>query len=292
MKVTSFDEKYHQVPEVQGLRELILFPGCDRKIPNSSVWVVSPHQFYMPEILGDDVGCGIVCFITEELDPKQAADAAYDHLKKQNVLGRGNHFVDFCSPLETYVMETEPHNLMLIHTDGKSQDPSIPKNFREAEKKTKKAEEFRQGLGETLLDKIGVKGKLMGDWTHNSIEQTDEHAIYRKGAIKTKHRKIHPLPANLGEKIWFYTVTQDNMPPHNSMPHGTGRAGPTSKLKVAPEEAAKLRKRIYIPEGISDSSLRPEHPSCYNNLENTMDRLREYTHSIGECTIRSYVGHV
>lgn len=284
----------------EGLEEVVLFQSGEirkNNIPNGSVWKFSPknHQ-YQEDILGNDVGCGMLAFSVSPVDPKEAGDKFYDFFRTNPILGRGNHFVDFCSELDTSHLEEiavpKNENIILLHTDGKSYDPSIPKSVEEAQAKEKKAVQFRQDLGENLAGILGTDFKLIGNWPHNSVETDETQVIYRKGTIKTTPENIHVLPANLGEQILFYTVEQSNLPPYSSLPHGTGRAGSRGDLKATEEAVAELRSKVYIPSGISNSSLRTEHPSCYNSYEEVVQRLTKYIIPIGICRILSYVGKI
>ena len=190
-----------------------------------------------------------------------------------------------------YIKEN-PHNLLIVHSDGKSYDNSIPTSVYEAKIKQDHAELFRHMLGDSLSHAMGVEPEFLGNWTHNSVEETDNKVIYRKGVIKVSEGNIYMLPSSLGAKIWFYTVREGHMPPYNSMPHATGRSGPRGSTKVTEETAAELRKMVYIPEQISNSSLRTEHPSCYNGYDGIINKLREFIVPLGSSKILSYVGKV
>lgn len=284
----------------EGLEEVVLFQSGEirqNNIPNGSVWRFNPqnHQ-YQEDILDNDVGCGMLAFSVDPTDPREAGDKFYDFFKTNPILGRGNHFVDFCSELDTSSLEESPvqkmGNIILLHTDGKSYDPSVPKSIEEAQEKEKKASEFRKNLGENLARILEVDFQLIGDWPHNSVEKNDTQIIYRKGTIKIIPEKIHVLPANLGEQIMFYTIDPSNLPPCASLPHGTGRAGPRGELKATETAIEELRTKVYIPLGISNHSLRTEHPSCYNNYEDVVQRLTKYIIPIGVCRILSYVGKI
>ena len=183
---------------------------------------------------------------------------------------------------------------MLVHSDGKSYDPSVPENLTDAINKQKSAEEFREKLGLELADIIGVNGELIGNWTHNSVETSEEtgKVIYRKGVVKTEPNKLQCLPASLGKELAFYLVDENNLPPHSSMPHATGRSKPRGEGKVSLEQANSLRDLVYIPEGISDSSLRTEHPSCFNDFDKIVTSLGEHIILYGQSKILSYVGKV
>ncbi len=94
------------------------------------------------------------------------------------------------------------------------------------------------------------------------------------------------------------------LPPYCSMPHATGRSGPRGEMKVSLEEIREMRCQPqipYIPSGISDTALRSEHPSCFNNFDKILEKLKypisehfqeNYFIITGQSKILSYVGKV
>ncbi|MDP7115771.1 MAG: RtcB family protein [Candidatus Woesearchaeota archaeon] len=295
-------ETHYDPPDFAGLKEVVRFPDGEfkkpstRDIPNSTVWVFDSGWGYVPEILGDDVGCGMAAFAIDPVDVRDATDIMYEHLKGQSILGRGNHFVDLCGPIMNggrIVGSEEDHNILFLHTDGKQGDTTVPVDFRQAQTRQRQAEEFRTELGGKLAHRLGVNYSPLGNWTHNSVE-TNGKTIYRKGAVKVQPKKTHFLPAHLGAHIWAYTVDPDQMPPHDSLPHGTGRVGRRGDHKVSVEEVETLRDMVYIPKGISNASLRTEHPTCFNGFDKIVEHLGRgrYIKSIGETKIQGYLGKI
>ncbi|MDP2750016.1 MAG: RtcB family protein [Nanoarchaeota archaeon] len=295
-----FNEVHYLAKPFSGLEKVFVSPDSEIKrnqIFNSSIWQFNGDAAYVPEILGNDVGCGIAIFMTEKIDEKSAADLTYEYLKSNSCLGRGNHFIDFCSGIKTGLASIDSNqncNIILIHTDGKSIDSSVANSTAEAIKKQETAGDHRLELGATLLEKIGIKAEFLGDYNHNGVEQNNGKTIYRKGAIKTVPEKIHILPASLGRPIWVYTLGADS--PFKHMPHGTGRVAPTGETKVSVEKVKELRKEVYIPHQISDASIRAEHPDCYCDFKKMLSYNTSYSGtdliSLGEIKILSYVGRV
>lgn len=314
VKVINFADSFYRPSSSlsQGLEALVRFPDGEFKhndIPNSTVWVYTSDRAYIPEILGADVGCGIAAFFINEVDPREAADIVYHRLFKRKILGRGNHFVDICSPYDSSVASF-PHNILLVHTHGDSN--KTPSTIREAQERQRAVEKFREELGEELATSIGSSFcELMGNWTHNFVEEDNGTIIYRKGVVKVMSEKVYVLPAHIGARIVFYAVSdrmidgiQLQMPPYNSMPHATGRRGPIGVTKVSLDTVAAMRRDPsipYIPPEIRDTSLRSEHPSCFNDDDKIFERLRyqltenfdrPYTLLLGSCIIKGYVGKV
>lgn len=294
--VNLTDRYYHANGAFPGLEKLVLFPGGKAKqgIPAGSVWVFNGNHSYDSKILHDDVGCGMSAFfLNRDIDPKQSADDIAKYLKGKNVLGRGNHFVDICGAFNPIEGEYPYHYMLVVHTDGKSIDNKIPETFEQAQERIKSAVELRKDLGNSLAKTIGAKRvELFGDWPHNTVEFSDGKYIYRKGTIKVTPEKVHILPAHLNSSILFYTIHKDDVPILSSMPHATGRKGPISEHKVSVEKARGVRKNIHIPDMISDSSLRSEHPDCFNDMTKIARSLGKQIVTLGDTYIAAYVGKI
>jgi len=296
MKFTDYNLQKYEIPPAlrEGLEEFVRFSDGEFKrgeIPNSSAWVYTLNEHkYRTEILWNDVGCGMTAFFLKIDDVKAAADTFYQYVNGKNILGRGNHFIDICSPNEL----THGHYILILHTDGKLKNVEVPSNLEAALERQTQAEKLREDLGQELAGQIDSEAQILGNWTHNSLEVNDSQVIYRKGLIKVQPHKIHILPAHLGAKVLFYTVNPDDPLPLSSFLHGTGRSGPRGEMKVTSAVAEEIRKLVYIPEGISNDSLRSEHPSCYkdqNHILSVFGRGRQVI-PVAESTILAYIGKV
>ncbi len=296
VNVISYEDNFFYPPKWPGLEEVVRFPDGEIRnssLPNSTVWVFDSHGHkYQPGILANDVGCGMTGFILGDIDHQKSADAIYAFLRRKRIIGGGNHFIDLCAPIESVTdLHPKPYKVMLIHTHGP--DRSTPDTIEEAQDKQRRAESFRQELGQELAALLESPCELMGDWTHNSVTVENNRVVYRKGVVKAEIGRMYPLPAHLGAKILLYTINPMNPPPHSSMPHATGRSGPLGDTKVSAEETGILRQMVYIPPEISVQSLRSEHPSCYNDYQKIFRRLRDDNNffvPLGEMKILSYVG--
>ena len=296
IEIKDYSRGFYYPPEFEGLVKLLRFPDSEVKrsgIPNGTIWIFNNCHSYEPRILGNDVGCGMAAFVISEVDPKEGCDKIYESLKDTNFLGRGNHFVDICSAIQSPHLDyTTAHNVLIVHSDGKQlQKEEGPISFEEAERRVRDACRFREELGQSLSDIIGASScETIGNWPHNLVYRKDGFIFYHKGVIRTEAEKVHILPASLGQKIILYTVHQAKMPPHESMPHATGRIGPTGENKVSLEKVEELRRQLYIPKGISSSALRAEHPDCFNNFDGILSILGEYMVTLAEIKILGYIG--
>lgn len=316
-EIINFADGFYYPPNhlQKGLEALVRFPDGDVKskhIPNSTVWKYdAQNHTYIPEILGSDIGCGIAAFFISEVDPRAAADILFRLLHGKGIIGRGNHFVDICSAFSSSSdsINYPPHNILILHTHGR--ENKVPTSITDAKEQQDFAKRFREELGEELAHKIGSsKCRMLGNWTHNSVEETNSAVIYRKGVVKVTPEKVYILPAHIGARIVFYTISDQQgfqMPPYDSMMHATGRKGPIRQTKVSLEQVAAMRHDPaipYIPPGISDSALRTEHPSCFHDYEQIFEKLKyrlqkskhgleeTYCMLVGSCIIKGYVGKV
>ncbi len=290
VKIENYGDLSFYPPPIKGLEKLVLFPDgeCKRKgVPNSSIWCFNNASFYQPWILANDVGCGMTAFVIGDVPVELSAETIAAYLADKNILGSGNHFVDICTPLFP-----GPSKMLLIHTDGKKRDPDAPQTFDEAQTRVKRASALRVELGHELADLIGTRANVYADWPHNTVEFEKGQVVYRKGVINVTPEKEYILPVSLGSTILVYAPNPDNMPPMNSMPHAAGRRIPRGQGKVAIEKVAEIRTLAYIPDRISDTSLRSEHPSCYNTIRSITRKFVKSMLTIGELRILAYIGKI
>ena len=291
-------DRHHLLHDFEGLEEVVLFPGADSEpIPNGSAWIFAEQASYEPEILENDVGCGMSAFYIERLDDEKrqrAADAAARIIQETGAFGRGNHFVDFCTDLTFIEQETDSDlDILLIHSDM-SADKRSPATLEDAQARTRTASERRYDLAERIA-RAGAFTlyESMGDWPHSTIEvRGDGKHVYRKGLVRAEENRLYALPAGIGQPIILYTLHSGRTPPAHSMPHATGRSGRRGATKVSIEHAREIRESVYVPQTIRDASLRTEHPSCFASFDAIFEHLSRYMVPQGEMRIAAYIGKI
>jgi len=292
VKIIDYSHRHFRPKITDGLEELVLFPDSEFKkqgIPNSSIWIFN-NPNYQPQIFENDVGCGMALGFISPVDVPQAAEKIAEFLDGKRILGRGNHFVDICTGFPE--SETQ-HMELLIHTHTTGEAERVPQTIEEARSRVEKASQFRLALYKQLVSVIGAKGsEQVHDWPHNTIETEDGRVIYRKGVIKVQPNKIHLLPSSIGSTIYGYSVLEASMLPYNSAPHGVGRRGPRGETKVSLADAASVRQYAYVPTRISNSSLRTEHPSCFNSTANIFELWGKHMVCLGDLRILAYIGKI
>jgi RNA-splicing ligase RtcB len=80
----------------------------------------------------------------------------------------------------------------------------------------------------------------------------------------------------------------------NSMSHGTGRAMSRSDCKPIADtyDFASLRKRVLIPEGVENTSLRTDGPFAYRDLDECLALIDDYVEVVTRFGVIGYMGHL
>src|SRR3990167_4729837 len=149
VEIVDLDKSsYYRPPAFPGLKKLVRFPDGEFKhsdIPNSTVWIFDNKEHrYVKEIHMADTGCGMAAFLIKPVDHKVAADRIYTYLNGQNVLGRGNHFVDICSAIESLTENYQPHQVLVVHSDGKGKLTEPATSLEDALIRQERAKTFRE----------------------------------------------------------------------------------------------------------------------------------------------------
>jgi len=223
----NYGSIYYYPPEKMknGLQELIIFAENATKhgIPNGSLWVYDAKSRYFPEILMDDIGCGVTSFIISAMEYSDAV--IMDILKVVDEIhvdiGHGNHFIDFTTEHPKAEKSPIRTNMLFLHTDF-NKDKTVPKDHFEAMQMEKQASERRIDYLDRVVRLLGIKGDVYKDWVHNSLSWKDDRWIYRKGCIdldRTENEGI--LLLNPFEGIYLYVGTFEAF--YSSAQHATGR---------------------------------------------------------------------
>jgi RNA-splicing ligase RtcB len=80
----------------------------------------------------------------------------------------------------------------------------------------------------------------------------------------------------------------------NSISHGTGRKMSRSDCKPLSDnfDFAALRRRIMIPSGVDDSSLRTDGPFAYRDLDECLSLIGDYAEPVSRYSVIGYMGHL
>ena len=170
---------FHPTPSLLNeLNMVLVFNENTKKrdIPSGSLWVYETKE-YKPEILKDDVGCGISIFLLE----KGVGKTDFLEVAQTYSIGGGNHFLNY----STYNSEFES---IVLHTDM-NKDKKTPKTVSEAIDMQDSASRQRQEIGENIIRDLGIKGRILYDIPHNTVELKEDKTIYKKGITDSKKNK-------------------------------------------------------------------------------------------------------
>ncbi|MFT4310186.1 MAG: hypothetical protein ACMXYC_00990 [Candidatus Woesearchaeota archaeon] len=229
----------------KGLQKVVTFPEVSSRklIPNGSLWMYEPDTPYNPDILRDDVGCGITTYLCEKIpDITEVAQLLSD-----TQIGRGNHFVDICHFDNEY-------DLIALHSDL-NEEKKHPQTFKEAKNRMNEAR-YRRGIViESILERLEIKGSLWKDWTHNFVDVHEDRIVYGKGVVDTKkHNGFGLMGLNPTQGLLLFRQSANN-DIDGYMQHGLGRIPekrignyfiPLNKkccYLIPPEELQRLQNR-------------------------------------------------
>jgi RNA-splicing ligase RtcB len=217
---------------------------------------------------------------TKDFDRKLWDNIYYDlkeNKGKLGDLGSGNHFLD---AIEAY---KDDHLYFLIHTGSRNESKIVdhlvdkPSRFDEVFNDVCTwAENNRIAISEIIARHFGKLESIV-DRNHNNFEYTDEGILIRKGAVRVNPGDLTVLPSNLDGDVVLVRATEKVSETFNSLNHGTGRVMSRSQAKEHAEkyDYEALRKRVYIPEMISNASIKTEAPFCYRDLDQCLELISD-----------------
>ncbi|MDF2879715.1 MAG: ligase RtcB family protein [Clostridiaceae bacterium] len=292
---------YSWLPHDLRAEKIVFFPdACPGKSPLPTGTTVLTKQEDWRKYTLSDIGCGMLLIKTKinktEFTTKDW-DSVYSLLKNntnsKGHLGSGNHFLTAYSSNTSEVY-------FLIHTGSRLEGKEInslidnPIAFnREYSNVIEWAKENRIAIKE-LIDKVFGKSQLILDTVHNSFEETNEGVIIRKGSVKLNKNDISVIPSNMDGEMILIKATENIDNALNSISHGTGRVMSRGEAKKYAEifDYEELRNRIYIPNSISNDSIKTEAPFCYRNLDECMSLISEYVIEIERFNPFAYIGQL
>ena len=80
----------------------------------------------------------------------------------------------------------------------------------------------------------------------------------------------------------------------HALSHGTGRALSRAECKPLAEayDFTALRRRVLVPTGVQDTSLRTDGPFAYRDLDVCLELLEGYAEEIERFAVVGYMGHL
>lgn len=308
MKVINYSAEYDSLlyswlPHDLDAEMVVFFPdACPGKSPLPTGTVIKTKQENWRRFAVSDCGCGMLLAKSKTKVSdfnKRYWDSLYKDLKankgKLGDLGSGNHFLD---ALQSY---DDDFIYFLIHTGSREESKivegliDLPSKFDETFLSVCDwAKENRAEIAR-MIEKYFGKLDIILDKNHNSFEILDDSSvIIRKGAVKLLPGEKTVIPSNMNGDVVLVEANKEIENVLNSMSHGTGRVMSRSEAKEIAQnfDYDYLRKQIYIPEMISNASIKTEAPFCYRDLDECLKLIEKLVVEVRRFSPFAYLGQI
>lgn len=294
---------YSWMPHGLQADEVVFLPdACPGKSPLPTGTAVLTRQPDWRKYAISDCGCGMRLLRakrpTSDLNIR-LWDALADRLRankgRLGDLGGGNHFLDALAPYDG----DELH--FLIHTGSRNEsghvDAFVDRGI-EFDQEFDRVVEWAAANRAAIQDEIeAVFGpvELVLDLPHNTYEALPEGgAIIRKGSVHLQPGELSVIPSHMTGDVVLVRATEAVVRILNSLSHGTGRKMSRGDCKPLADafDFAELRKKILLPTGLADASLRTEGPYAYRDLDECLALLNGYVDEVSRYGVIGYMGHL
>jgi hypothetical protein len=257
------------------------------------------------DLVLSDIGCGIALarssmdwdYFNSHLGLwDQVADRLKANKGNLGDLGSGNHFLDA-------VVDEDTRVYFAVHTGSRDQaarlKPMAYVSEDKFEEEYQQVSVWAQKNREKVIDFLkNIYGdlELVLDRRHNSYFKdllTGGITVY-KGAMRLEPGQSGVIPSSMEGEMLLVTGSDNLKTIDNAMCHGTGRVRSRSESRLdAPDyDIAALRRRIYIPDSISDSSVIPERPDGYRKMSEVRPFIEQFAHVQKVLTPVAYIGQL
>lgn len=305
---------YSYIPSELDYKKIVFFPDvCEGKSKITTGTAVLTNDSNWREYTLSDVGCGMTLLestLTFDDFSNEDWDKLYNLLRtnKSNLgqLGSGNHFLDAVVSLSNEKI------YFVIHTGSRLEGNNLHEYLdnhikfdKEYENVVNWAYENRMAI-KSIIEKVFGKTTIILDKVHNSFEKLsnchtigdsiskDGEIIIRKGSVKLLENELTLIPSNMDNDMILVKANSKINDCLNSLSHGTGRIMSRGDAKEVAKnyDYSALRKRIYIPEGISNDSIKTEAPFCYRNLDDCMALISDIVEEVDRFSPIAYIGQL
>lgn len=291
------------LPHDLAAEKVVFLPdACPGKSPLPTGTAVLTRQPNWRRFAISDCGCGMRLLRSNvacrDFDLRRW-DAVADRLRrnkgKLGDLGGGNHFLDALEPYEDGPIH------FLVHTGSRNESghvddlTELPEQFdAEFNRIVGWAVDNRAAIQEALGEVFGPLDLIL-DLPHNTYELLEGGGvIIRKGSVQLRTGELTVIPSHMSGDIVLGRATDKISEILRSMSHGTGRRMARSECKPLADafDFGALRKRVLIPTGVADSSLRTEGPFAYRDLDECLSLIQPYVESVARFAVVGYMGHL
>ncbi len=291
------------LPHDLSAEKVVFLPdACPGKSPLPTGTAVLTRQPDWRRFAVSDCGCGMR-LVRSKLTPEELSEDVWDGIANRlrinkgylGDLGGGNHFLDALEPYGDSCL------YLLIHTGSRLESGLVdayvdsPATFdREFSRVVSWANENRATIHAAAEAELGPL-ELILDLPHNTYELLpDGGAIIRKGAVHVRPGDLNIIPSHMAGDVALVRATSRVADALNALSHGTGRAMSRSDCKPLADsyDFDALRKRVMLPSGIEDSSLRTDGPFAYRDLDACLELLGGFTEVEERFAVVAYMGHL
>jgi hypothetical protein len=288
--------------ELQAEKIVFLPDACPGKSPLPTGTAVLTRQPDWRRFAVSDCGCGMR-LLTSDVAPAEFDTERWDRVAgilRSNKgglgdLGGGNHFLDALEPYDDGPVH------FLIHTGSRNESGHVDEFVDMADRFDR---EFDRVVGwasnnraaiHDALNQIFGKLELILDLPHNTYEIcSDGSVIIRKGSVCVAPGELSVLPSHMSGDVLLVRATERVNEILNSISHGTGRRMSRADCKPLADQYdfESLRKRVLIPHGIENASLRTDGPFAYRDLDECVSLIKDYVEPIARYAVIGYMGHL
>lgn len=215
-------------------------------------------------------------------------------------LGSGNHFLDAAASYE------DGSVCLVVHTGSRKESGLVDDLVDQPAKFDAEFERIRAWARSNRGAVLDIAERHLGrfvelypgqprlDRDHNHYEALDEGVLIRKGSQRVEPSELALIPSNLMDDMVIVRATEGARETMNCLPHGTGRTMSRSDAKraVATFDFGRMRSAVYIPERITDASLRTEAPICYRNLDDGLALIPHLVEEVERLAPVAYIGQL
>jgi RNA-splicing ligase RtcB len=288
--------------DLEAERIVFLPDACPGKSPLPTGTAVLTRQPDWRRFAVSDCGCGMR-LLRSTVSPGDLDLSRWDrvaNLLRDNKgglgdLGGGNHFLDALEPYDDGPIH------FLIHTGSRDESGhvdsfvNVPDRFDcEFSRVVGWAADNRAAIHDAIARVFG-EVEIVLDLPHNTYEILDDSSvIIRKGSVRVNPGDLSILPSHMSGDVVLVRATGRVDEILGSISHGTGRKMSRADCKPLADryDFAELRRRLLIPTGVHDSSLRTDGPYAYRDLDECLALLDGYVERVTRFSVVGYMGHL
>ncbi len=312
----SADTQLTTLSRKEGILKIAAFPDLHPgKYGPVGAAILADRLF--PQLVGNDIGCGMALFVLDIPAHKLKADKLAKRLRvlsapqagQLGTIGGGNHFCEVQTVGEVHQPVagiTKNSTLLLVHsgsralgqavfaahalgaTEGLS-GPQTEAYFTAHNEAVLWAADNRRAIAERAAKAMRCGLHLICDVPHNLVETTPEGWLHRKGAAKADG----PLVPLAGSRDAPSYLLHPSPPPEAlaSLAHGAGRKFERASMKARIGNPAGLTRTRFGGRVVCDDKqmLVEEAPKAYKNVQAVMTDIEAHGLARRALTLHPFV---